>query len=79
MKKLFAYLIFAVAMLFATSSCTPLAFGVYDQNDSYYIETSPYYHHQHYYVDSFYDRHSPHYQRQHAPHSALNQYSNHRR
>lgn len=67
MKKLIISLIFAIAIIFA--SCTSLAFGVsgtYDSNDSYYIETSPYYHQRHYYADYYYDRHSSYYQKQHV-------------
>jgi hypothetical protein len=67
MKKLIILFIFAIAMIFASTSCTPLfsVSGTYDPNDSYYIETSPYYHHRHYYVDYYYDRHSSYYQKQH--------------
>jgi hypothetical protein len=68
MKKLITSFIFAIAMTFAIASCTPFVYttsGVYDPYDSYYIETSPYYHHQHYYNDYYYDKHSSYYHRQH--------------
>ena len=58
-------------MIFITS-CTPFLFsasGTYDPNDSYYIETSPYYHHQHYYNDYYYDKHSSYYHQQHFNHN----------
>jgi len=68
MKKLITFFIIAIAMIFITS-CAPLTFsasGTYDSNDSFYIEASPYYHRQHYYVDRYYDRHSFYYQKQHV-------------
>lgn len=64
MRKIIISFIFAIAMLLI-SSCGPLMFSTSDPNDSYYIESSPYYHHRHYYNDYYYDRHSNYYQRQH--------------
>jgi hypothetical protein len=69
MKKLNLILGAIVILLTVlASSCTPYAYGtygVYDENDSYFIYGTPYYHRQHYYNDYYYDRSSQYYNRQH--------------
>src|ERR1035437_789025 len=69
MKKLNLIIdIIVISLTILMSSCMASlhgTYGTYDENDSYYIYGTPYYHTEHYYNDYYYDNNSQYYQRQH--------------